>query len=129
MTDNRDFWKQVIIRYPVDGANTPIESTPETRRQGLEAIKMALMNPEYTRFPPEDIITMDTADPENPPPLDHFFLDNDIRDFMKEDIQETDLTTTFVQDFPDAASKCWSGHNVSAWARGLGFPIPELNDN
>ena len=117
MTGERGYWRVVIIRYPPEN-----ETTPESRQEGLRILKQFLLNPQYSDYPPRDITTRDATDPENIPSLDDFFLDNDIKELMEEDIDAINLNEHFYQNFPEFAEKCWAGPHVSQWARGLGFP-------
>ena len=117
LVGRKNYWRLIMIRYPPEQ-----ESTAETRQQGLEVLSSFLKNPEYTRFPPKTIDTIDATSEDNPLPLDHFFLDRDIQEIMEEDIEEANLNSDFFQKFPDFARLCWSGNHYSNWARGLGFP-------
>ena len=85
-------------------------------------LKEFLMNPQFCDYPPHEITTIDATDPENVPSLDDFFLDNDIKDFMEEDVEALNLNANFYENFPEFAVKCWGGSNYSQWARSLGFP-------
>ena len=118
MNGTRGYWRQIIIRY-LDGE----PSTPQTRQHGLAELKAFLLDPANTRYPPADIETEDVTDPENPQPLDHFFMDENIKEFMEEDIESHQLNPSFVTNFPEVARLCWAHHHVSEWARTLGFPI------
>ncbi len=114
----KGFWRQIIIRYPSEQ-----ESTPETREEGLRVLKAFFLRKDTQQFPPSDITTHDAADPENPPPLDRYFMNETIKNFMEEDINETSLNESFVQEWPEIAAKCWASSQVSQWAYSLGFPI------
>jgi hypothetical protein len=117
MLGQKGFWRKVIVRHPVDGI-----STPETRAEGLAILKKCFLTTDFTKFPPQDIETMDATDVDNPKALDMFLLDNDIVDIIKEQIDMDDLNDDFYTDYYDCAKLIWSGTNYPAFALSLGFP-------
>lgn len=121
MLGRKGYWRQLIIRYNGGTSNS------ESRQNVLNKLKTFFLNPAYSAYPPPHIDTIDITNTENPIALDEYFTDNDIELIMKEDIEEEDLTNSFVSNFPDVAKICWSGQHVSDWARSLGFPLNETN--
>jgi hypothetical protein len=118
---SNQFWRCVILRYPLEG-----ESTPETRQQGLELLSTFLRDPAHTRFPPAHITLIDETNDDNAPSLDHFLFDDTIEEVMKEDIDENLLNGNFYSNYNQFALKCWAYPFNSPWARSLGFPSPQL---
>lgn len=116
----KPYWRQIMIRYPKEG-----DSTPETRQEGLEVLKKFMTDPDHTNYPPNEIVLRDATDEDNYMPLDHFFLDWDIKKFMVEDIPEEDMNNEFYEKFRDFADKCWAGKFKSEFAYKLGFPKEE----
>ena len=75
-----------------------------------------------TDYPPADIDCLDTSDPSDPRPLDHFLQDRDIVSFIKEHVDESDLNTDFYGKFEDCATNMWTGPNYPVYACStLGF--------
>jgi hypothetical protein len=106
----------IIVRYPKEG-----ESTPETRITGLNLLADFFMDHNFSKFPPAFIDKSDITDLDNPSPLDMFFLDKEIKDFIIQAIDEKYLNKTFVATFPEFAKLCWSGKHISVFAQSLGF--------
>ena len=117
MIGEKGYWRIVMIRYPPEE-----EATPETTEEGLSILSEFFRDTRYSTYPPETILTMDCSTDEDPPALDQFFLDQDIKSLMEEDIDAEHLDSNFYTNFPDFARKCWAGTHYSAWARGIGFP-------
>ncbi len=113
---NTDFNRAIIVRYPKEG-----ESTPQTRETGLNLIGDFLMDRNFSKFPPFSIEKEDITDLDNPPPLDKFFMDDQIKEFLIQAIDAKDLDESFVNTYPEFAKLCWSGKYVSDFARTLGF--------
>lgn len=123
MVGNNGYWRNVIIRYPKDEDDETIETTEETREEGLALLKRFVCDPNFSQYylTPDQVTTIDETDPENIPSLDTYFTDQNIRLIMMHHIEETDLTNTFVQRYPELAQNCWSGNHISEWAQSLGF--------
>ena len=113
----KPFWRGIMIRYPNGG-----ESTSETRQEGLAVLKRFMTDPAYTFYPPKDIVLRDATDEDDYKPLDHFFMDWDIKNFIIEDVPKQDLNNKFYETYQDFADKIWSGKNKSEYAYGLGYP-------
>ena len=124
------FWRNVIVRYPIDEGDNDVPSDKETRKQGLQTLKSFFLNEEYTRYAPDNITLKDETDVPNydPPALDMYFTDYAIRKIMEKHINEDELNENFVSRWPELAAKCWSGDKVSSWARTLGFPIAKKEE-
>ena len=117
VTHGSTYSRTAFIRYPGGG-----ESTPETRQEGLRLIAAFLKDSRFSKYPATAVDTIDLTDSENPIALDDYFLDQDIKDFMEEDVPQSDLTSTFATDFPDFARLCWKHNHISDWGRqNLGF--------
>lgn len=114
--DASNYHRHIIIRYPPER-----ESTVQTRQTGLDLIAEFCQDGNYSRFPPDTIAKVDITDLDNSPPLDSFFMDKDIKDFMKQDLPENELDEHFVETYPEFAKQCWSGNHLSDFAKGLGF--------
>ena len=61
------------------------------------------------------------TDDDNLPSLDSFFMDDDIKNIMEQDIAEEELNNKFVLNYPSFANRVYAGNNYSDWARTLGF--------
>lgn len=118
MLGGKGFWRRIIIRY----VDAETGSTPESRRQGLEALSAFFRDSEFSRFPPDSIETTDVTG-EDPEPLDNYFLNYDIKVMMEEDIDNEALNTAFFGNNEETALKCWSRPTSFQWATGLGFPV------
>jgi hypothetical protein len=117
MKNPKGFWRKVIVRHPSD-----LESTAETRAEGLEVLKKCFLSNEFTHFPPENIETFDATDEENPHALDSFLQDHDIVTIVTEQIDEAELDGDFYTKYPETAKRLWSGKYYPNFACGLGFP-------
>jgi hypothetical protein len=109
-------WRKIIIRYPEGG------TTSATRQQGLKIFKRFLMDDNFTKFPPRDIVTRDATDPQDVPSLDQFFLDVDIKRILQQELSPNILDCNFYDAYSDFAFKCWSGPTSFSFAASLGFP-------
>lgn len=107
-----DYMRQIVARYPPDNI-----STPESRQEGLEVLKDFFGDDRFSNYPATNIECSDQTDPDNLEPLDKYFLDEQIKELLIAEMEEEDLNTDFVTNFPDFAAKCWSTDNVSEWAR------------
>lgn len=114
----KGYWRQIIVRY----VDEP--STTETRKEALDQLKTFFLDPNFTKYPPPMIETIDLTDSDKS--LDDYFLDDDIQTLMKEDIEEEDLNGNFTRNFAEFAQICWKYDHVSQWARSLGFPMPKI---
>lgn len=94
-------------------------STAETRREGLQFLRGFFMSSEYSRYPPNDINTIDITDTENPVPMDHFFQDQHIINFIPAIYPEEVANTTFFSSYPDEARMFFSRDEYPADAIAL----------
>ena len=131
MNGRDGFWRNVIIRYPQNESGITIPTSEETRSAGLQVLKRFFCDETYSQYPlqPEQITVVDESDDENPPSLDMYFTDQQIRTFMLNHIEDKDLNNNFVNEYASVARFVWGGQNVSDWARTLGFPVEPNNDN
>ena len=111
MRDPSGHMRFVIVRYPKER-----ESTAQTRKEGLELIGSFFMDPKFSKFPPVAIEKIDQTDEDDPCPLDTFFKDEDIEEFMRTDVAEKELDSDFVEKYSDFAKLCWSGNHYSDFA-------------
>lgn len=102
--------RTIFIRYPEGN-----ESTPETRQEGLQALRRFFQDRRFSEYPPNRIDLVDLTDEDNPPALDEYFLDDDIKRFMEEDLPEARLDREFATNYPDFARKCWKYNHISSW--------------
>ena len=112
----KGYWRSVILRYPKEN-----ESTPQTRQDGLNALSSFLKDSRFSKYPINNIITVDMTDEDNLPSLDTFLMDDDIKNVMEQDIDEEELNKEFVSKYPEFAKRIYAGNNYSDWARTLGF--------
>ena len=112
----KGYWRSVILRYPKEN-----ESTPQTRQDGLNALSSFLKDSRFSKYPINNIITVDMTDEDNLPSLDTFLMDDDIKNIMEQDIDEEELNKEFVSKYPEFAKRIYAGNNYSDWARTLGF--------
>lgn len=109
----------LFIRYPsIEG------STPETRKEGLEAIKAFLQDTRFNKYPPKeiDLIDLSVEDETMVPSLDEYFMDEDIRTFVEDNVRKDSLNENFAETFPDFARKCWRYNYISDYGRNnLGY--------
>ena len=109
--------RTIFIRYPTNN-----ESNSGTRQEGLQAIKTFLQDKRFTEYPPDDIDLIDLTNENDPPALDEYFMDNDIKTFMEEDTHEDQLNSQFAINYPYFARKCWRCNYISEWGlQTLGF--------
>ena len=106
--------RTLFIRYPPGN-----ESTAATRQEGLHALKNFFQDPRFTAYPPANIDLTDLTDEENPPALDEYFMNEDIKTLMEEDVEPQHLNNDFATTFPEFARKCWKFNHISDW--GLHF--------
>ena len=109
-------WRKIILRYPEGG------TSHVTRQEGLKIAKKFLMDNMFTKYPPNDIVTIDATDAENVPSLDQFFVDNDIKKILQQEISPNMLDCNFHANCTEFAAKCWSGATEFDYAISLGFP-------
>ena len=116
-SDSTSYPRTVFIRYPE--GNT---STAETRQEGLNALRNFFMDERFNNYPPRNINLVDATDEENPPTLDEYFLDDDIKTLMEEDLNPGSLTSDFATEYPEFARRCWKYNHISTWGLyTLGF--------
>lgn len=126
MIDSKGYWRHVMVRYPMDQGGNVIETTEETREEGLNILKRFFLDRTYSSYPiEEDQVTLvdETDEEEDAPALDTYFTDQQIRLFMMNHIEDKDLVNTFAEQYPEMARCCWAGRHVSDWAVTLGFPL------
>jgi len=111
------FWRCVFIRCPEGG------STEESRQEGLQLLEKFFMDEKHIQCVPDDVDAVDLSNEDDPPALDEFFLDRDIRRFMELDIDMSFLNETFCEEHEEVAKKCWSHHTNSKFAHSLGHPL------
>jgi hypothetical protein len=117
MLNPKGYWRMLIVRHPFEGV-----STPETRAEGLAVLKTCFLTTEFSRFPPDEIETIDATNVDDPHALDQFLQDHDIVNIIKEQIDEEVLNDKFYEAYTECARRLWSGNFYPAYARGLGFP-------
>ena len=118
MLDSNSYWRKIFLRYVPGG-----RSTPGSRTEGLQVLKTFLMDRNFSEYPPADINTVDCTNEEDTHSLDMFFLDQDIIDIIKVDVDEQDLNSLFYSTYTGFARKLWSGAFYPEYARTeLGFP-------
>lgn len=112
-----EFCRCVIIRIPPNSDST----TPETRDQGLLALKSFLMDSSCVNFPPRNIDTVDITDDEKPASFDDYLLNKNIDKILQLEFDDEVLTSEFKTNYPECAKMCWKSVHVSDFARQLGF--------
>lgn len=126
MKDKKGFWRKIILRFPQNEDEMLVPSTPQTRTEGLAILKRFFTDKQHSDFAPlsHQIITSDeTNEEEDPPPLDAYFTDPQIRLLMMNYIEAKELNETFAKSWTSLAPFIWSGKHCSPWARTLGFPL------
>jgi hypothetical protein len=89
----------------------------------LQVILGSMMSShKHPKYPPADITTIDGTNVEDPNSLDHFFMDNDIIDFIRTEFAESDLTSDFFETYPVLSRQLWAGQHYPEFARSIGFP-------
>lgn len=117
MLDGKRFFRYILFRYVPGGV-----STPETRFEGLAVLKTFFLSTQNGNFPPTNINVVDGTDVNNPPALDMFFCDKEIRSIMEEEFLPEELNKDFYSRYTAFACKLWSGEPYPDFARMLGFP-------
>jgi hypothetical protein len=110
------FWRCIMIRYPPGG------STKKSREQGLKILHQFFTDKQYTSYPPRKIELVDLSSKEHPPPMDDYFLNYKVKQFMEEDIDAKELNENFYRKCSTTALFCWSRPVDYEWANALGFP-------
>ena len=110
--EGNGFWRIIFLREIE-------ESTTETRRKGKDCLEAFLVDPRNTRYPQDSI---EYSDLGGGIPLDSFFLDDDIKEMLKENFEESDLDETFYTKFPEFARICWDSDHNCDFADSLGIP-------
>ena len=108
--------RYLFVRYVPGG------STPVTRAETLEVLAAFFKNSNYFKYPPANITAIDGTNMDNPHSLDQFFMDDDIIEFLKAEVAESDLTGDFFANYPILSRKLWAGQNYPEFARSIGFP-------
>ena len=117
LRDSDDYMRSVIVRYPPDRI-----STPQTRKDCMEALKSFFADERFSNYPSHNIETIDETDEDHPEPLDKYFMDEQIKEFLIAEIPPEELNREFASTYNEFAPYCWSSDNVSQWAREiLGF--------
>lgn len=102
---NADNWPcHLIVRWVPNQE----PSTPATRTEGLRILKNFFMSSEWSKFPPRDIVTVDMTNTDDPIPLDHFFLDEQVALFIKDIFPDEVANDRFAVDYPDVAKMFFS---------------------
>ena len=125
-----DEWACFIYVRWVPGMNP---STAQTREEGLSFFRKYLMDPRYSRYPPNDILTMDLTNVNEPLGMDNFFLDEHILLFIKDLFQPSIANEDFFRDHNNIAKLFFSSAPYPPEAPFLyGFGNPDvagLNNN
>lgn len=119
LINDKNFPRNILIRDVSDKGG----SSKLTRIEGLKVLKRFFMDPVYAKFPPKDIITVDSNKEEDPHALDEFFLNEDIERIIKLEFKDDDLNCNFFKLYPQLAKKIWSGKYYSDYAHELGYPL------
>ena len=90
-----DEWACFVYVRWVPGMNP---STTQTRVEGLSFFRKYLMDNRYSRYPPNDIMTMDLTDVVQPRGMDHLFLDEHIMLFIKDLFQPSIANERFFTE-------------------------------
>ena len=107
-----------MVRYPPEN-----DSTPETRKEGLQIIKKFFMSKKGTDFPPIDIKLVDDTDGVVPAVLENFFMDDDIEDILTTSFEISEMNDTFYGKYTTFAKNIYSDKDPSHFAKtNLGFP-------
>jgi hypothetical protein len=116
--NSNSYDRLLFLRYPQDGV-----STSTTRAAGMLGLKNFLMDKRFTKYPPTFIETVDLSDYDttNPTSMDHYLLNKDIEQLLKQDLDELVLDDDFKKEFPDVAKLIWTGKHVGDFGRTLGF--------
>lgn len=120
---DNEYARIMMLRYAKGANGETMESTPESRQQGLRALEAFFKDSRFQRYPPRAIQKVDLTDPENYKSLDHFFMDEQIQTLLIEDLVEEDINPEFYTTYDVFAKQCWRYNHVSTWAQNtLGFP-------
>lgn len=119
LLNGKNFPRNMLIRDVSDLGG----SSKLTRTDGLDALKQFFMDPDFTRFPPRDIMKVDDNREEDPHALDEFFMDEDIKLILEREFNEEDLNREFYKNYNQLAKKIWSGKFFPDYAIDeLGYP-------
>ena len=100
-----DSWNCIVMVRYVPGMH---ESTGQTRAEGLAFLRGWLMDDEHSKYPPNDILTVDQTHPTHPVPMDNFLLDEHIFIVLRAVV---DPNGRFFTDHPELARLFYSGPN------------------
>ena len=117
LTGGNGIYRLLMIRYP-----SKTGSTKQTRQEGLAVLKRFLQDKQFSDYPSSRLETVDASNQADPPALDEFFRSYDIKTFIEEDIDASELDEKFYSKHKRFAQKCWSVTKPSDWALSLGFP-------
>ena len=106
-----------MIRYPPDN-----KSTPETHKEGLRVLKKFFTSSKATNWPEGDINVQD-ANPDVPPILEKFLLDDDIEEIVKASFHDSEMNDDFYEKYTSVAKTFYLEKDPSHFAKSvLGFP-------
>jgi hypothetical protein len=116
--DSKKYPRRLFIRWPTEKG-----STPDTRKQGLEAFKNLLGNKHTGYTVRESIELVDVTDYEAEPPIsmDKYMMNDDIDFCIRNEIAESELKKTFKKTYPALAKTLWRGRFVSELGKEMGF--------
>lgn len=100
-----DSWNCIVMVRYVPGMQP---STSQTRAEGNAFLRSWLMDPEHSKYPPNDILTVDNTRSTNLEPMDHFLLDEHIFIILRAVV---DPDRRFFTDHPELAHLFYSGPN------------------
>lgn len=117
--------RTVFVRYPEGN-----ESTSETRKVFAGAISDFLQDERFFRYPLRTVSIVDLTNDNDPIALDEYFMNNDIKNFMEEDLGPDVLNENFYKNYTSFAKVCWKYNHTSQWAEEkLGFPSGKAYKN
>jgi hypothetical protein len=117
LKDSEGYSRIWLLRYPPG-----LESTADTRKEGLQVLQKFFMSKISTTYPPKDIKLVDSTLDERPV-MESFFLDDDIEEILTASCESDVLNDQFYVNYPDFATKVYSFQEPSDFAKEkLGFP-------
>jgi len=111
LKDGEGYSRIWLLRYPPG-----LESTVETRKEGLEILQKFFMSKISTTYPPKDIKLVDSTLDERPV-MESFFLDDDIEEILTATCEPNVLNDQFYVNYPNFTAKVYSFQEPSEFAK------------
>ena len=122
-----DNWPENVYVRCVNNMNP---TTPQTRQEGLSFLRRFFMNKEYSKYPPNDINTVDMTNEQDLMPMDHLLMDQHVMALLDRTIPTDHANRRFFTNHRAFASLFFGGpvyppEAITTYGYGTTLPPPD----